>query len=133
MKGKLHVVAAILFALALFYDLFLWGGLARTDRLGPAVVAAAQREVSLAGFYVPAGRALVGVTGLAEPARDAAQAAFASREESLLKNPAALMDNLLSDLPFLVKTGYYGAPLLLLVLAVLWWRRPRGVHMIGPR
>ena len=41
MKGKLHVVAAILFALALFYDLFLWGGLARTDRLGPAVVAGA--------------------------------------------------------------------------------------------
>jgi hypothetical protein len=133
MKGKLHVIAGILFALALFYDLFVWGGLARTDRLGPAVVEATQREVSLAGFYVPAGRALVGVTGLADAARDSAQGTFASREDSLLKNPAALMDNLLSDLPFAVKAGYYGAPLLLLVLAVLWWRRPRSVHMIGPR
>lgn len=132
MKGKLHLVAAVLFALTLFYDLFLWGGLARTPALGYLVTQGTQREVSLAGIYVPLGRMLVDNTGMARAAGEFAQARFASLEARLLANPAAAMDTLISNLPSNVRVAYYGAPILLLVTAFLWWRRPRGVHM-GPK
>lgn len=133
MKGKAYLVAGILFLLTLAYDLFLWGGLSRTAALGPLVTQGAQREVSLAGIYLPVGRLLLDAVGLGPQARDFAQARFASLEPRLLANPAAAMDTLVSGLPASVRLPYYGAPVLLLLFAVLFWRRPRVVHTIRTR
>ena len=133
MKGKMHLVAAALLVLALIYDLVLWGGLAKTPALGHLVTQGAQREVSLVGVYLPTGRLLVESTGLSGFASDFAAARFAPLEARLLANRAAAMDTLISDMPFSVRAPYYGAPILLLLTAFLWWRRPRGVHMVGPR
>lgn len=129
MKSKLHLFAAALFVAALFYNFYLWGGLGRTPELGLLVTQGAEREVSLAGIYVPVGRMLVESTGLQRSASDFASERFASLQSRLLANPAAAMDTLLSNLPFTTKLSYYGAPLLLLLTAYLWWRRPREVHV----
>lgn len=131
MKRRLHIVAGILFLLVLLYDFYAWGGLAHTDRLGPVLVEAASRDVSFGAVYTPVGRALVGAVGMEDAAAASAQEMFATREARLLENRPAFMDNLLSDLPFAMRTAYYGAPLLLALFAVLWWRRPRVVHVMG--
>lgn len=133
MKRKLHVVAGLLFLTALLYDLFLWGGLARSPGLGPPVMEAARREVSLAGFYLPLGKRAVELAGVGDAAVDLAASQFGALEHRLLQNRPALLDTLLSSLPIGVAIGYYGAPLLLLAFAFLWWRRPRVVHSMGGR
>ena len=132
MQGRAYIIAGIAFVLLLSYDLFLWGGLSRTASLGPVIVEASQREVSLASVYLPVGRQLTGLVG-ARAAADLAQSTFGSLEPRLLANRAAAMDTLLSGLPTLPRLGYYGAPVLLLLFLLLFWRRPRGVHMIGAR
>lgn len=132
MKGKAHILAAIALLLLLGYDLFLWGGLSRTPSLGPLITERVQREVSLASVYLPIGRQLTGWVG-ADAARAHAQSTFAPIESRLLANRPAAMDTLLSELPLMPRLAYYGAPVMLLVFLLFWWRRPRGVHMIGPR
>jgi hypothetical protein len=130
MKARLHLFAIALFVLTLFYNLYLWGGLARTPELGPLMTQATQREVSLAGIYLPLGRILIDAAGLKQTAASFAETRFAGVRSRVLANPAAAMDTILSDLPASVSLAYYGAPLLLPLAALLWWRRPRGVHMI---
>jgi hypothetical protein len=132
MKGKAYVVAGIAFLLLLGYDFFLWGGLSRTASLGPMMTEASKREVALASLYLPVGRQLTGLVG-ARAAAEMAQSTFDPLEPRLLANPAAAMDTLLSGLPWLPRMAYYGAPVLLLLFLLLFWRRPRGVHMIGAR
>lgn len=132
MKGKLHLVAGIVFVLLLAYDFFLWGGLSRSATLGPMITAASKREVSLAGFYLPVGRELTGWVGR-DAAASLATRTFAPLEASLLANPAAAMDRLLTDMPMGPRLAYYGAPVVLLLDLLLWWRRPRGVHLVGRR
>lgn len=133
MRGKWHVVAGLLLLLALAYDLLLWGGLTKVPSFGPVATQAVQREVSLASLYLPAGRALVELAGLEGAAKDLAQSTFQPLEARLLANPGAAMETLVADMPTLPRLAYYGVPVLLLVAGVLYWRRPRGVHMIGSR
>lgn len=130
MKSKLHLIAGVLFVLALLYNFYLWGGLARTSTLGPLMVETTQRELALAGVYLPVGMWLVDTAGVTNSAAAFANARFGALEKSVLANPAAAMDTLLSGMPVGVRSAYYGAPILLLVFAFMWWRRPRGVHVI---
>lgn len=133
MKRRLHLIAAALFALSLLYDFYVWGGLARVPGLGPIMLEATQREVSLAGIYLPVGLALVDATGLAGPAAASAADSFSTAQARVLANPDAAMDAVIEAMPPDVAAAYYGAPILLLVFAVLWWRRPRVVHMMRSR
>jgi hypothetical protein len=133
MRGRWHGLAGVLLALALGYDLLLWGGLGKIPSYGPIATQAVQREVSLAGFYLPVGRYLVELAGLQDVAKSFAQSTFQPLEARLLANPAAAMETLVADMPWLPRMAYYGAPLLLLAAGVLYWRRPRGVHMISSR
>jgi hypothetical protein len=133
MKGKAYLIAGVLFLLTLGYNFYVWGGLGRSPILGPLVTQGAQREVSLAGLYVPVGRSLVESAGLHDTAVQFAQARFESLQPRMLANPAAAMDTLMSNLPSSVRVSYYGAPILLLVFAYLFWRRPRVVHAMGSR
>lgn len=133
MRGKLHLIIGLLFVLALLYDFYAWGGLAKTPAMGPAVGAAASRELALASVYVPTGRVLIDVTGLSGSAAQHAQQAFASLEERLLANPQAAMDIVVKGMPMLPRAAYYGAPLLLLAFLIAYWRRPRVLHSMGSR
>jgi hypothetical protein len=128
MKGRMYQIAGVLFLLALIYDLFLWGGLARVPNMGPAMQNVAARELSLAGLYLPLGNRLVELGGVAESAAAFAESRFAELEARVMSNPAAAMDIVLSGMSTGVSIGYYGAPVLLVLFLLLWWRRPRIVQ-----
>ena len=129
MKGKLHVIVGVLFVLALAYDFFLWGGLARTRQMGPLMVETTQRELALAGVYLPIGKILIEASGLQRVAAEHAQSTLAPVESRLLARPSVAMDTMVENLPLHVMLAYYGAPLLLVAFALAWWRRPREVHI----
>lgn len=133
MRGKWHYVAASLFAVALLYDFFLWGGLARMPTLGPLMSGATSRELALGGIYLPVGAKLVDLTGLRSAASGHAAEVFGPIEARLLARPEVAMETISEDMPLIAKLPYYGAPLLLPVFVLMWWRRPRGVHVIGAR
>lgn len=133
MRGKLHVVVGIAMFLMLVWDLYLWGGLTRAPEIGPLALDATRRELSLASIYAPAGRAALDATGLTAGAAAEASDVFQPLRARLLANPSAAMETLVEDMPSSARISYYGAPLLLLLFGVLWWRRPRGVHMMGRR
>jgi hypothetical protein len=133
MKGKLHLIAGVLLVAMFLYDVFLWGGLARMPTLGPLMTDTTERELALAGLYLPLGARVVDATGLRAAAVGHAAAQFSAVESRLLARPEVAMETMLAEMPSSVKVAYYGVPLLLPLFAFLWWRRPRGVHMIGAR
>lgn len=128
MRRHLHVIAALLFVLALGYDFWLWGGLAKAPPMGAVVTDAAARELALATVYVPAGIALLDLSGLSAAAAMHAAATFAPVQAALLANPAAGMDTLLAEMPLVARLAYHGAPLLLVLFLLSYWLRPRAVH-----
>ena len=67
MRGKWHYVAAALFFVALIYDFFLWGGLARMPTLSRVMTDATSRELAWGGIYLPVGARMVDLTGLKCP------------------------------------------------------------------
>jgi hypothetical protein len=133
MRGKWHYVAAALFFSALIYDFFLWGGLARMPTLSRVMTDATSRELAWGGIYLPVGAKMVDLTGLKSAAAAHASGVFGPIESRLLAQPDVAMETITKDMPFGAKLPYYGAPLLLPVFVLMWWRRPRGVHMIGRR
>lgn len=133
MGRRLHLIAAIVFVLMLGYDLHLWGGLARHPQLGTALQKASRNDISLGSLYLQAGAPLLDMAGMGSSAAQSATDTFGPLLASIANNPAAAMDNLQREMPFGPKFSYYGAPLMLLATLVLWWRRPREVHMIGRR
>ena len=133
MKRRLHVVAAVLCVLLLADQWLVWGGLGRAPQVGPIVLAAADRDVGLASVHVLVGQWLVRSAGLDETAIDTANARFGKVIPAMVDNPPAALDTAINRMPWNVRFGYIGAPLLLLVSAFLWWRRPRNVHLSRSR
>ena len=133
MQGKLHVVLGLLFVLALLFDLYLWGGLSKTPTMGPIVTDATTRELSLAMAYAPTGAALLDLAGLGRGAAEFAQAQFAPIEARVVANPAAAMETLVRDMPWLASLAYYGAPILLVAFLLAYWRRPRVLRSMQRR
>lgn len=133
MKGRAHVFAGILLLLALGYNLFVWGGLLLHPVMGPVAEDATRRELALAGVYAPIGRWVVQSIGLGSTAAAFAGTRFAAVESHLIENPLAAMETLVSEMPASVSLAYYGAPILVVVFTLLWWRRPRGLHVISRR
>jgi hypothetical protein len=133
MKRSLHILAAVAFILLLCDQWLVWGGLGRAPQVGPAVLEAADREVGLASVHVLIGQWLVHSAGLDESAIDAATRRFAAIIPDIQGNPDAALEIATSRMPWSVKFGYSGAPIMLLVAVVLWWRRPRTVHLVKVR
>ena len=108
MKGKWHYAAALLFLLALLYDFFLWGGLARTPTLGRVMSDVTTRELAWGGVYLRVGSRLVDLTGLRNTAAAHASETFRQIEPKLLAQPEVAMETIVEEMPFsvtLVTTG----------------------------
>jgi hypothetical protein len=133
MRNWLHVILGVLFAAALAFDFYAWGGLSRSVVLGKIATEAATRELSLASIYLPAGSVLVDISGLGRTAATYADEQFAPVQARVLANPAAAMETFARDLPFALKAPYYGAPILLVLFVLAYWRRPRVVRTMGRR
>ena len=97
------------------------------------VLAAADREVSLASVHVLVGEWLVRSTGLDETAIDVANARFRDVLPEILGNPEAALDAAVARMPGNVRFGYIGAPAMLVLAMLLWWKRPRSVHLVRTR
>lgn len=133
MKRYLHVVAALIFLLLLCDQWLVWGGLGRAPQVGPVVLEAADRDVGLASVHVLLGQWLVHGAGLDESAIDAATRRFDAVIPQILANPDAALETVTTRMPWSVRLGYHGAPIMLLVALLLWWRRPRSVHLVKVR
>ena len=133
MKRYLHVVAAVIFVLLLCDQWLVWGGLGRAPQVGPVVLEAADREVGLASVHVLVGQWLVHSVGLDESAIEAGTGRVAAVIPHILANPDAALETATAQMPLSVRFGYYGVPIMLLVTVLLWWRRPRTVHLVKVR
>jgi len=134
----LHVVALVLFVLSLLYDLVVWGALPRIPEVGDDIVASANREAPLAATYILLGDPI-------DSAFSPLQAFGEARLTSALSEgfPRIQADSTVAiDLIFnttwnaahsWLKTVYWMPPVLLVLSAILWWRRPRKITTFGRR
>jgi hypothetical protein len=133
MKGKWHIVVGLLFVVSLLHQAWIWGGLSRAPDVGPVVLDATGRELSLASVYRPLGTLLVDTLGMSDSASQSALAHYASARERLLEAPTVAMQTLHDSMPSVVSTSYFGTPLLLAAFFIAWWLRPRSVPSMGRR
>lgn len=132
-----HWIVLVLFLLSFLYNALTWGGLLRMPGMGAAALDSAQREAPLVLVYMRSGEWLAGRGLMVERGERMAQRAFGLAEERVLATPRAAMDILtgdaLSSSHRWLKFNHWAAPALLLLGIVLLVRRPRTVHMFGPK
>lgn len=138
MKGRLHLIAFLLFFVVLLYDLVIWGAVPALDGVGSSIAASARREAPLAATYIALGAPL---DALVPPLRSFGKQyltdAWEEGFERMLDDRAVAMDlvfdNTWNSRHRWIKLMYW-LPLPLLVLAlVLWLRRSRQVHSLSRR
>lgn len=138
MKRRLHLIAFALFVLCFIYDLVVWGAVRDLPEMAADITASAHREAPLASTYIFLGGPLDAAVpflrsaGLAELAD-----ALVDGLPRLREQPTAALDLIFAttwnSTHRRLKTLYWAAPLLLLISAVLWWRRPRPIRLMGAR
>jgi hypothetical protein len=132
MKFRLHVIALILFVLCFLYDIVVWGGVYALPDVGADIADSARREAPLATTYISIG-AMVDSASAALRDYGSARLADALSEgfERIRADPTVAMDLIFGPswnrAHSWLKTTYWAAPVLLLVAAVLWVRRPKKV------
>ncbi len=138
MSRRLPLIALVLFALALLYDLVVWGAVPRLPDVGPEIAGSAAREAPIAATYITLGSPLdEAMPALQRFGERRLQAAFGDGFDRIREDSTVAMDLLFTQTwnaqHRWLKTMYW-APLVLLVLtALLWWRRPRQVRTLGRR
>jgi hypothetical protein len=138
MKKHFHLLVGILFFLVLLFDLSVWGSVPDLPEVGPMIEASARREAPLVTTYIVVGKFVVGaVSPLHGIGTDIADRALSPSYERIRLDPAVAMsvifDTRSNTTHFLVRTGVWAAPLLLVLYAIAWTRRPRQVRMMGRR
>jgi len=136
MKRSLPIVATILFVLSLAYDLIVWGAVPAVPDVGEAIAASARREALLASTYIALGSPLdSAVPALQAFGEERVVAAFGEGFERIRVDSTVAMDLIFSSrwnaMHAWLKTVYWWPPILLVLSALLWWRRPRKVHSFG--
>ena len=133
MKSQLHVIAMVLFAICFLYDIVVWGGVSTLPRVGAGIADSARREAPLATTYIAIGSPLdEAMPSLGDYANARLTEAFGDGFDRMREDPAVAMDLIFSSTwnatHRLIKAMYWGAPIMLLVSAILWVRRPKSVH-----
>lgn len=138
MRKYLHLIAAALFVVTLFWQCLFWGGASTLPETGPIVRRSAMREAPLVAGLIVAGE-LVGkaVPALGDLGRGWAGKALDPAVERLRADPNVAMDLIfgesLNSTQRLATRGVYALPVLLLLAVIAWLRRPRQVRMLGSR
>jgi hypothetical protein len=133
MKSQLHVIALVLFAICFLYDIVVWGGVPALPKVGAYIADAAHREAPLATTYIAIGAPLdEALPSLGDYANARLTDAFAEGFDRIREDPGTAMDFIFSTTwnptHRWIKAMYWGAPIMLLVTTVLWFRRPKPVH-----
>ena len=131
MRKALLILSWLLALLFLAHDLYYWGGIAVTPKVGERIDAQATLESPLAKTYLSIGRQIVGGLGRAAQARDYAATLsgdlYPEIEDDQHRALARLLD---AQTPF-GRVCYYGGPLLLLLSLVLHARCEKPIRTFG--
>lgn len=135
MKSQLHVIAMVLFAICFLYDIVVWGGVPALPHVGAGMADSAHREAPLAATYIAIGTPLdAAMPSLGDYATARLTEAFGEEFERIASDPTASMDlffsSTLNPTHRWIKAMYWGAPAMLLVTTILWFRRPKAVHAL---
>lgn len=121
----------LLAAVALAYDIFLWGGLSMTPVIGPRLREQASMETPIAALYLGMGRQSVIAAGKVPEA-----VAFAERQfpGDVLDTDSArqsIVPRFLAAQSTVSRLAYYGAPVLLVLSLVLHLLRQKPIRSLG--
>lgn len=135
MKRYLHLLATLLFALCLLFDLVVWGAAPTLADIGPSLQRSANREAPLVAGYMWLGSRLdAALPVLGRTGADVLHTALADSVQRIQEDPPVAMDLIFSTTNnrthSWVKLLVHAAPLLLVLSLFLWWRRPRQVSFI---
>lgn len=135
MKSQLHVIAMVLFAICFAYDIVVWGGVTSMPGVGAGIADSAHREAPLAATYIAIGTPLdAAVPSLGDYGTARLTDALSEGFERIRSDPSVAMDLIFSSTwnatHRWIKWMYWGAPIMLLVTTILWFRRPRAIHAL---
>jgi hypothetical protein len=133
MKSQLHVIAIVLFAICFLYDIVVWGGVSTLPHVGAYIADSAHREAPLATTYIAIGTPLdAAMPSLGDYANARLTDGLSEGFDRIREDPTVAMDLIFgptwNPTHRLIKAMYWGAPIMLLVSAILWVRRPKPVH-----
>jgi hypothetical protein len=133
MKSQLHVIAMVLFAICFLYDIVVWGGVTSLPGIGAGIAESAHREAPIATTYIAIGTPLdEAMPALGDYATARLTDALAEGFDRIKDDPTVAMDVIFSSTwnatHRLIKLMYWGAPIMLLLTAILYVRRPKAVH-----
>jgi len=135
---RLSVAALVLFALSLLYDLVVWGALPLVPEVGEDIVASANREAPLAATYILLGSPLDSAFPSLQAFGEAHLTAALSEGFPRIKADSTVAIDLIFNTTWnaqhgWLKTVYWMPPLMLVLAAISWWRRPRKIATFGRR
>jgi len=135
MKSQLHVIAMVLFAICFLYDIVVWGGVPALPKVGGHIADSARREAPIAATYIAIGSPLdTAVPSLGDYAYAVLTEGFSEGFDRIREDPTVAMDLIFSTTwnptHRWIKAMYWGAPVMLLVTTILWFRRPKAVHAL---
>ncbi|WP_440221653.1 hypothetical protein ACQQ2N_11125 [Dokdonella sp. MW10] len=135
MKRRLHVIAMVLFLLVAAFDLVLWGGVPSIPDAGEKIRRSANAEAPVAATYILLGSWVDNtVPSLGRWGTETMTEALGPLLPRIAEEPAVAMDLILNTsqgrLHGWVKTAYWAAPVLLVITALLWWRRPKKISLM---
>lgn len=125
MARTIRLIAWLLTGLAFAYNLYLWGGVAATPWVGPHIAAQARVRSPLAAAYMAAGRPVLALLWLEGPARDHARRGLEAVYNDAARDTHGGIERLQRALSLPQRLAFHGAPLLLLLDALLFWLKKR--------
>ncbi|MEZ5460650.1 hypothetical protein [Dokdonella sp.] len=138
MRKHLHKIAFVLFLLALFGDLVIWGAVPDLPEIGAHMVKSAHAEAILASTYIALGTPLDGLFGSLHGIGTSLMTdATEPFVEHILSEPNLAMDLTLSGSANSalgwIRTFYWAPPILLVVFLALFATKPKVVSLIRKR
>jgi hypothetical protein len=138
MRKYLHLIATVLFVLALLWQCLFWGGASTLPDTGPIVRRSAMREAPLVAALLVTGETLGKIVpALGDLGRSWADKALGPATDRLKADPDVAMDFIfgqpLNSAQRVATRGVYALPVLLVLAVIAWLRRPRQVRMLGSR
>ncbi len=138
MKRRLHLIALVLFLLALLFDLAVWGAAPGLPDVGAAIARSARSEAVLASAYIAIGAPLAQwLPAFGDFGAGVLTTAINPAFERIAEDPNVAMDLILNAsynrTHGWLKLMYWAAPVLLLLSIVLWVRKPKQVSLMRGR
>lgn len=131
MEKLVRAMFWLLTAWCFAYDLYLWGGLAVTPRIGIELRDQASLQSPLAATYLLLGRVAVDAAGRSAQAMAFAAERFPEQVADLESSRQMILTRFLSAQKAAGILAYYGAPSLLLLSLFLHARRPKQIRSFG--